>query len=156
MTESGNRSEAAKGKAAGKGKTAGGKTGKGRGANGRPKADTVRDHYITTRVTATEKLKFLDKARRSGLTPTDYARDRILRGIARRKKKAGNPAEEAWIDEVTPLVQAVREIWHEVHGMAVNLNQMARHCNRHQVPPGPGYVEAMAKLNHILDRLTRP
>jgi hypothetical protein len=129
---------------------------KTRGSIGRPKAETVRDHYITARVTAAEKFKFLDKARRSGVTPSDFARDRVLRGIVRKKRSVASAAEEVWVDDVTPLVQAAREIWHLLQGIAVNINQIARHCNRHQIPPPAEYRDVLAQLLSLLQRLTRP
>jgi hypothetical protein len=127
-----------------------------RGSIGRPKAETVRDHYITIRVTAAEHFRALDKAHRSGVSLTDFARDRVLRGIVRKKRTVASAAEEVWVDDVTPLVQAAREIWHLLQGIAVNVNQIARHCNHHQVPPPPEYKDALALLLSLLQRLTRP
>ena len=127
-----------------------------RGSIGRPKAEVVRDHYITIRVTAAEHFKALDKARRSGVSLTDFARDRVLRGIARKPKTIASAAEDVWIDDAKPLVLAVREVWHELHKIAINLNQIARHCNRHQVPPSREYPDVLAQLLTLLQRLTRP
>ena len=127
-----------------------------RGSIGRPKAEVVRDHYITVRVTAAEHFKVLDRARRSGVSVTDFARDRVLRGIVRKRKSTASAAEEIWIDDVMPLVQAVREIWHLLQGIAVNINQIARHCNRHQIPPPSEYRDVLAQLLPLLQRLTRP
>lgn len=129
---------------------------KARRSLGRPKAETVRDHYITVRVTAVEHLKVLRKAAASGISVTDYARDRILRGIARKKKASASLAEEIWIDEVTPLLKAAMQLWHELHKAAINLNQMAHHCNRHQVPPPAGLSELVEQLLGLLERLRRP
>jgi hypothetical protein len=123
-----------------------------RGSIGRPKAEVVRDHFITVRVTAAEHFQFLDKARRSGITPTEYGRARILRGIARRKKQAGS---DGWLEELAPLLETARALWHELRKIAVNLNQIAHHCNRHQVPPPAGYHDAVAALLDLLQRLTR-
>lgn len=39
--------------------------------------------------------------------------------------------------------EATRQIFHEVRRQGVNLNQIAHHCNRHQVPP-PREVTALA------------
>jgi hypothetical protein len=129
---------------------------KTRGSIGRPKAEVVRDHYITVRVTAAEHFKVLDKARRAGVSVTDFARDRVLRGIARKRKTIASAAEEVWLDDVMPLVRAVREVWHELHKLCINVNQIARHCNRHQVPPPAEYAEVLAMLLALLQRLTRP
>lgn len=127
----------------------------GRRTIGRPKTETVRDHYITVRVTAVEHFRVLEKSRRSGASITDYARDRILRGIARKKKRSSSAAEEIWIDDVTPLLQAARMLWHELHKATINLNQMAHHCNRHQVPPPPELFALLDELRALLDRLVR-
>ena len=127
-----------------------------RGSIGRPKAEVVRDHYITVRVTAAEHFKVLDRARRAGISVTDFARDRVLRGIARRKKSVASAVEEIWIDDVMPLVAAVRQAWHELHKIAINLNQIAHHCNRNQVPPPREYQDALVLLLDLLKRLTRP
>jgi len=129
---------------------------KSRGSIGRPKAEVVRDHYITVRVTAAEHFKVLDKARRSGVSVTDFARDRVLRGIVRKKNSVASAVDEVWIDDVMPLVQAVRQAWHELQGIAVNINQIARHCNRHQMPPPAEYKDVLAQLLSLLQRLTRP
>lgn len=123
---------------------------------GRPKVETVRDHYITIRVTAIEHFQFLDKARRSGVTPSAYGRSRILRGIARRKKTTASAAEQIWLDDVTPLVEAILKAWHELHKIGVNLNQIAHHCNRHQQPPPAQFHLLVAELLTLLQRLTRP
>ena len=53
---------------------------------GRPKAASVRDHWISFRVTVEEHFLLLDKAQRSGLAPGEYARSRAMRGIVRAKK----------------------------------------------------------------------
>jgi hypothetical protein len=129
---------------------------KSRRSLGRPKVETVRDHYITVRVTAIEHLKVLRKAAASCISVTDYARDRILRGIARKRKSSASLAEEIWIDEVTPLLKAAMQLWHELHKAAINLNQMAHHCNRHQVPPPAGHAELVQQLLALLERLRRP
>lgn len=123
---------------------------------GRPKAEVVRDHYITVRVTAVEHFRALEKAEASGVSLTDYARDRILRGIARKKKRASSAIEEIWIDDVVPLIHALRAAWHELHKIGVNLNQIAHHCNRHQVPPPASLPDILAALLDLLRRLTRP
>lgn len=102
---------------------------------GRPKAATVRDHWISFRVTAEEHFLLLDKAQRSGVTPGEYARSRAMRGIVRVKKAP----------VVVPVFgDATREITHELRRQGVLLNQIAHHCNRHQVPP-PEEVRALAE-----------
>jgi hypothetical protein len=94
---------------------------------GRPKAARVRDHWISFRVTAKEHFQLLDKAQRSSMGPGDYARSRALRGIARSKKSA--PTTDDIFGEQT------RDLYHEIRKQGVLLNQIAKHCNTHQVPP---------------------
>ncbi len=104
-----------------------------KGSIGRPKAATLKDHWISFRVTAEEHYQLLDKAQRSGMTPGEYARSRSLRGIVRSKKA---PVAALFGDDT-------RLIYHEVRRQGVLLNQIAHHCNRHQLPPPPE-VSALA------------
>ena len=106
-------------------------------AKGRPKAALVKDHWISFRVTAEEHFQLIDKAQRSGMVPGDYARSRALRGIARSKKAA--PATAPIFGDGT------RAVFHELRKQGVNLNQIAHHCNRNQVPP-PSEVTELAKV----------
>jgi hypothetical protein len=108
-----------------------------RPAKGRPKAARVKDHWISFRVTAEEHFQLIDKAQRSGMGPGDFARSRALRGIARSKKNAPSTA---------PIFgDATRAVFHELRKQGVNLNQIAHHCNRNQVPP-PSEVSELAKV----------
>jgi hypothetical protein len=94
---------------------------------GRPKAARIRDHWISFRVTAEEHFQLIDKAQRSSMGPGDYARSRAMRGIARSKKSA--PTADDIFGEQT------RDLYHEIRKQGVLLNQIAKHCNTHQVPP---------------------
>ncbi len=118
-----------------------------RPAKGRPKAARVKDHWISFRVTAEEHFQLIDKAQRSSMGPGDYARSRALRGIARSKKSA---------PETAPIFgDATRAVFHELRKQGVNLNQIAHHCNRNQVPP-PLEVSELAKVIMALwERLLR-
>ena len=119
-----------------------------RPANGRPKAARVKDHWISFRVTAEEHFQLIDKAHRSGMVPGEYARSRALRGIARSKKSA--PATAPIFGDGT------RAVFHELRKQGVNLNQIAHHCNRNQVPP-PSEVSELAKVIMALwEKLLRP
>ena len=114
---------------------------------GRPKAARVKDHWISFRVTAEEHFQLTDKAQRSGMVPGDYARSRALRGIARPKRHA--PATAPIFGDAT------RAVFHELRKQGVNLNQIAHHCNRNQVPP-PHEVSELAKVIMALwERLLR-
>ena len=107
---------------------------KGRGSIGRPKAATVKDHWITFRVTSEEHFLLSDKAQRSGMVPGEYARSRSMRGIVRAKKAP----------EVVPVFgDATRDVYHELRRQGVLLNQIAHHCNTHGIPPPPE-VSALA------------
>ncbi len=118
-----------------------------RPAKGRPKAARVKDHWISFRVTAEEHFQLIDKAQRSGMGPGDFARSRALRGIARSKKNA--PTTEPIFGDAT------RAVFHELRKQGVNLNQIAHHCNRHQLPP-PHEVSELAKVIMALwERLLR-
>lgn len=108
-----------------------------RPSTGRPKAARVKDHWISFRVTAEEHFQLIDKAQRSGMGPGDFARSRALRGIARSKKSA--PTTEPIFGDAT------RAVFHELRKQGVNLNQIAHHCNRHQLPP-PNEVSELAKV----------
>ena len=94
---------------------------------GRPKAARIRDHWISFRVTAEEHFQLSDKAQRSSMGPSDYARSRAMRGIARSKKSA--PTSDEIFGEQT------HDLYHELRKQGVLLNQIAKHCNTHQVPP---------------------
>ncbi len=118
-----------------------------RPAKGRPKAARVKDHWISFRVTAEEHFQLIDKAQRSGMGPGDFARSLALRGIARSKKNA--PTTEPIFGDAT------RAVFHELRKQGVNLNQIAHHCNRHQLPP-PHEVSELAKVIMALwERLLR-
>jgi hypothetical protein len=120
---------------------------KARPAKGRPKAARVKDHWISFRVTAEEHFQLIEKAQRSGMGPGDFARSRALRGIARAKKSAPST--------VPIFGDATRAVFHELRKQGVNLNQIAHHCNRHQLPP-PLEVTELAKVIMVLwERLLR-
>jgi hypothetical protein len=113
---------------------------------GRPKGARVRDHWITFRVTAEEHFQLMEKAHRSGMTPGEFARSRALRGIARTKKSATT---------VQVFGEATRDVFHELRKQGVNLNQIARHCNQHQVPPPPELSELAKVVMALWERLLR-
>jgi hypothetical protein len=116
-----------------------------RPSTGRPKSSEVKDHFVTFRVTAAELYQLLQKARAAGLGGAgEYARSRALRGIARRKEK---PATQPIFGELT------RDIFHELRRQGVNLNQIARHCNRERVPPPPELSELAAVILALWQRL---
>lgn len=118
-----------------------------RPAKGRPKAARVKDHWISFRVTAEEHFQLIDKAQRSGMGTSDFARSRALRGIARSKKNAPTTA---------PIFgDATRAVFHELRKQGVNLNQIAHHCNRHQLPPPHEVGELASVIMALWERLLR-
>jgi hypothetical protein len=116
---------------------------KRRGSIGRPKAETVRDRFVSFRISEEELVRLIAKAQRSGMSPGEYARSRTLRGIARGRKQA----------ELPEIDEALHRLLYEACKHGVNLNQIAHHCNRHQVPPPEGFADLVMTLNGIWDRV---
>jgi Bacterial mobilisation protein (MobC) len=114
---------------------------------GRPRTTKVKDHWISFRVTAEQHFQLLDKAERSGMSAGEYARSRTMRGIARSKKTASSTDELFGSD--------TRTLIHELRKQGVNLNQIAHHCNRHQIPPPRELNELATVLRSLWDRLVR-
>ena len=113
---------------------------------GRPKVARIRDHWLSFRVTAEERVQLMLKAQKSGMAAGDYARSRALRGIARRKAE---PAMPELFGEMT------RDLYHELRRQGVLLNQIAKHCNTHLVPPPQEFL-ALADTLHALWRRLAP
>lgn len=108
----------------------------------RPKAsNTVRDKHVSFRLSAEEHFTLMTKAHRSGMSVGDFVRARSLQA---RKRKAKDVELPSVLPAELNLVQQLRKI-------GVNVNQIARHCNRFQVPPpadlGPLLSEIRALLN---------
>lgn len=117
---------------------------KPRGSIGRPKAERVRDRYVSFRVTAIELLSLIRKANQSGMTHGEYARSRALRGIARSKR---DTTTDPIFGEMT------RDIFHEARRQGVLLNQIAHHCNTHKIPPPREVSELANRLIALWDKL---
>ena len=113
---------------------------------GRPRTTRVKDHWISFRVTAEEHFALLDKAERSGMSAGEYARSRAMRGISRAKASA--KPDELFGD-------GARAILHELRKQGVNLNQIAHHCNRHQIPPPPPLAELITQLQELWRKVMR-
>ena len=119
---------------------------KARGSIGRPKAASIKNHWISFRVTAEEHYQLLDKAQRSGMAPGEYARSRSMRGIVRVKRGA---------DVVPVFGDGTREVYHELRRQGVLLNQIAHHCNTHQIPPPDEVRELAAVITALWQTLLR-
>jgi len=113
---------------------------------GRPRTAKVKNHWISFRVTAEEHFALLDKAERSGMSAGEYARSRAMRGIAR-AKAAAKPDER--------FGDGTRAVLHELRKQGVNLNQIAHHCNRHQIPPPPALAELITLLQELWRKVMR-
>jgi hypothetical protein len=113
---------------------------------GRPRTAKVKNHWISFRVTAEEHFALLDKAERSGMSAGEYARSRAMRGIVR--AKAAAKTDELFGDRT-------RAVLHELRKQGVNLNQIAHHCNRHQIPPPPALAELITQLQELWRKVMR-
>lgn len=117
---------------------------KSKASLGRPKRGRTKDHWVSFRVTAEQYVQLLDKAQRSGMGAGEYARSRSLRGIVRAKKEP----------TTTPIFgDATRAVFHELRKQGVNVNQMAHHCNSHQVPPPPELADLAKVIMALWQRL---
>ncbi|RTL70319.1 MAG: MobC family plasmid mobilization relaxosome protein [Hyphomicrobiales bacterium] len=114
---------------------------------GRPRQSSVKDHWISFRVTAEEYFLLLDKANRSSMSPGEYARSRAMRGVARKKKAP--PAPEELFGTST------RALLGELRKQGVNLNQIAHLCHRHQLPPPVGLAELITELQALWRKVIR-
>lgn len=112
-----------------------------RSSQGRPKQSSVKDHWISFRVTAEEHFQLLDKAERSGMSAGEYARSRVMRGIARAKKAPPAPQDLFGV--------STRGLLEELRKQGVNLNQIAHLCHRHQLPPPAGLVDLVSELQAL-------
>jgi hypothetical protein len=113
---------------------------------GRPKAATVKSHWISFRVTTEEHYQLIDKAQRSGMVAGEYARSRALRGIARAKKQP--------VSMPDVFGESTRDLYHELRKQGVLLNQIAKHCNTYQVPPPIEVVALADTITSLWRKLT--
>ena len=118
---------------------------KTKASTGRPRVSRVKDRWISFRVTAEEQFALAEKAERSGMTAGEYARSRAMRGIVRVRKAAASPAEL--------FGDRTRAVLHELRKQGVNLNQIAHHCNRHQLPPPPEVSELAGAIMALWRKL---
>lgn len=112
----------------------------------RPKQAVTRDQKVTLRLTAEELVALHERAAKSRQTITDYGRAQMLTKRGRPKKKKAA--------KMMPGIFVDAELFHELRKIGVNLNQIARHCNTHQVPPPAGFDHLVKNLLGVLNHGT--
>lgn len=102
---------------------------------------TARTRHVSFRLSAEEHFKLMDKAQRSGMSVGDFVRARALQA---RKRKAREIEVSAPLPGELGLAQQLRKI-------GVNVNQIAHHCNRFQVPPPADLAPLLTEIRQILN-----
>jgi hypothetical protein len=111
----------------------------------RPKQSLIRDQKLSVRLTAEELIALRERAAKAQLTLTDFVR---LQALVKRRKSR----QTAKTANRHPLELLEPARFHELRRIGVNLNQIARHCNRYQVPPPTGVEQLVSDLLAILNR----
>jgi Bacterial mobilisation protein (MobC) len=111
----------------------------------RPKQSLIRDQKLSVRLTAEELIALRERAAKAQLTLTDFVR---LQALVKRRKSR----QTAKTANRHPLELLEPARFHELRRIGVNLNQIARHCNRYQVPPPAGVEQLVSDLLAILNR----
>jgi hypothetical protein len=109
----------------------------------RPKQAVTRDQKVTLRLTAEELIALQERAAKSHQTITDYGRAQMLTKRGRPKGKKSAKAMPGFFIEP--------DLFHELRKIGVNLNQLAKHCNTHQVPPPVGFDNLVRNLLGVLN-----
>ena len=107
---------------------------------GKKTQNTVRSRHVSFRLSAEEHFRLVDKAHRSGLSVGDFLRTRALG--ARKRKPA--------IVEVATVVPQEISLTTQLRKIGVNVNQIARHCNRFQVPPPVELGPLLTEIRSLL------
>ena len=107
---------------------------------GKKTKNSIRSKHVSFRLSAEEHFRLVDKAHRSGLSVGDFLRTRALG--ARKRKPAVVELVGAVPQEIS-LVTQLRKI-------GVNVNQIARHCNRFQVPPPAELGPLLSEIRGLL------
>ena len=106
----------------------------------------MRSHHVSFRLSPAEHFVLLDKAERSGMNVGDFLRSRALKARSRKAHEAmAAPTEPGALS----LAQQLRKI-------GVNVNQIAHHCNRHQVPPPDALAPLLTEIRALLSTAFRP
>lgn len=112
----------------------------------RPKQILVRSRHVTFRVTDEELVHIMLKAVKSGQSLSAFARAKVM---ASRTRRTAQDDAEIYIEAID------RALFDELRRQGVNLNQIARHCNQHRVPPPPSLEPLLQAIRHLLDRSIR-
>ena len=107
---------------------------------GKKTQNTVRSRHVSFRLSAEEHFRLVDKAHRSGLSVGDFLRTRAL---GARKRKPSVVEIAGAVPQEISLVTQLRKI-------GVNVNQIAHHCNRFQVPPPAELEPLLTEIRSLL------
>ena len=109
---------------------------------GRPKKPDARYAGVRFRVTHAELATLQARAATAGVSLADYARAAALKGRRTPAREQGGA--------VVPELKMDPKTYLQLSGVARNLNQLARHCNTHNVPPPAEMVEALREIRALL------
>lgn len=115
----------------------------------RPKQAQIRDQKITVRLTAEEVVQLRERAVKARQSMTDFVRHQVLDG--RKMRRAVKTADRQLPNHGAPIALEL-PVFQELRRIGVNLNQIARHCHTHQLPPPAGTDTAMAALLALINK----
>ena len=113
---------------------------------GKKTPNTIRSRHVSFRLSTEEHFRLVDKAHRSGLSVGEFLR---ARAIGARKRKAVIVEGAASLPDEIKLVTQLRKI-------GVNVNQIAHHCNRYQVPPPADLGPLLSEIRSLLSASFAP
>lgn len=117
----------------------------------RPKQAQIRDQKVTVRLTAEEAIQLRERAAKARQTLTDFVRHQVLDGRKRKRRTAVKTADRQSPSHAAPIALEL-PVFQELRRIGVNLNQIARHCHTHQLPPPAGTDTAMAALLALMNK----
>lgn len=103
--------------------------------------DEPKTRHVRVRFSEREHLKLIERAQKQRLTVSELVRRTAL------SKREPKRAHDVVLDA------GAFEIFQELRRQGVNLNQVAHHCNRHRVPPGPTFERLLQTIQAELDKL---
>ena len=107
---------------------------------GKKSQNSIRTRHVSFRLSAEEHFKLIDKAHRSGLSVGEFLR---ARAIGARKRKAV-------VVEGADILPAEISLVTQLRKIGVNVNQIAHHCNRFQVPPPAELGPLLSEIRGLL------